>query len=237
VPGTSLIPTGVLPGFFGKVPSLGDFVSKRLPSPFIESWDEWLQDGLNASRDELGDLWLDLYLHGPIWRFLLPAGVAGSAAWIGVLMPSMDRGGRHFPFTIAAPVDRADRPLRTLGNREAWFDAMEEIALSALDDRVDIDTLDLHLLTARFADATTPHSLTQPERDRIVWSVVGEAGDSCATLIHDLADRVGAMQFARNSFWTTLGSKYVKPTLLVCPGLPRARMFATLLDGDIERWI
>src|SRR5690606_36950533 len=30
------------PGFYGKLPSRGDFVSRRLPADFIGQWDAWL---------------------------------------------------------------------------------------------------------------------------------------------------------------------------------------------------
>ena len=43
-----------LPGFYGKIPLLGDFVSRRLPRHFIEPWDSWLQSAFAASREQLG---------------------------------------------------------------------------------------------------------------------------------------------------------------------------------------
>ena len=33
--------TGV-PGWFGKLPGLGDFASRRLPDTFVAAWDRWL---------------------------------------------------------------------------------------------------------------------------------------------------------------------------------------------------
>ena len=43
----------ILPGFYGKLPSIGDFVSRRLPSDFIRPWDQWLQETLYLSKKEL----------------------------------------------------------------------------------------------------------------------------------------------------------------------------------------
>ena len=37
-------------------------------------------------------------------RFWLAPGVLTPDAWSGLLMPSVDRVGRHFPFTLAAPL-------------------------------------------------------------------------------------------------------------------------------------
>ena len=33
-------------GFYGKIPSQGDFVTRRLPWEFTSAWDDWLQQGV-----------------------------------------------------------------------------------------------------------------------------------------------------------------------------------------------
>jgi type VI secretion system protein ImpM len=90
------------PGWYGKLPSQGDFVWRRLPAGFIEPWDAWLQGGIACARVGLGEeAWLARYLVAPIRRFWLSPGLMGDAGWFGLLMPSIDRVGRHFPLTIA----------------------------------------------------------------------------------------------------------------------------------------
>ena len=56
---------GPVAGWYGKIPSLGDFASRRLPTEFIKPWDAWLQGSMAASRQILADRWLDLYLDQP----------------------------------------------------------------------------------------------------------------------------------------------------------------------------
>ena len=112
------------PGWFGKLPALGDFASRRLPDRFIARWDAWLQNGLLESRVVLGAQWLPTYLQGPILRFRIAAGVIDADGWQGVLMPSVDRVGRHFPLSIAAV---CDAPVT-----DAWFTALEDCALQVL---------------------------------------------------------------------------------------------------------
>ncbi|WP_225768844.1 type VI secretion system-associated protein TagF [Inquilinus sp. Marseille-Q2685] len=127
-----LIPGAEGPGIFGKLPWLGDFVTRRLPRSFVDPWDDWLQRGMAATRDALGETWLDSFLTAPVWRFLLPAGSAGPAM-AGLLMPSVDRVGRYFPLTLASPLEADPGPEAPL-RAAAWFDVLERTALAALDD-------------------------------------------------------------------------------------------------------
>ena len=92
-----MAPHPLAAGCYGKLPSLGDFVSRRLPRSFVQPWDAWLQRALAASRARLGAGWLETYLASPFWRFALAPGLCGPEAWVGVLMPSTDRVGRTFP--------------------------------------------------------------------------------------------------------------------------------------------
>src|SRR5205823_13132814 len=49
-------------GFYGKLPSHGDFLRRRVSDAFVGVWDGWLQECIAASRTALGARWLDLYL-------------------------------------------------------------------------------------------------------------------------------------------------------------------------------
>src|SRR5262249_51991550 len=89
-------------GFYGKLPCRGDFLQRRAPQDFVDVWDAWLQEGLHESRQRLQEAWLNTYLTGRVWRFVLSAGVCGSGVYAGVLVPSVDRVGRYFPLTLIA---------------------------------------------------------------------------------------------------------------------------------------
>src|SRR6478752_5324940 len=132
-------------GFFGKVTSHGDFVSRRLPASFKLPWDEWLQHGMQGSRNSLGDAWLDTYLSSPIWRFALAPGVCDANSWAGIVMPSVDRVGRHFPLTIAAGVEGDVALLDWVENAASWYDRLEELALESLREDFSLDALDAAL--------------------------------------------------------------------------------------------
>jgi type VI secretion system ImpM family protein len=108
-------------GWFGKIPSLGDFVTRRLPLNFVEPWDEWLSGELYEAQIALGGEWQAAYQHAPIRCFTLGQGVIGGRTWHGLLAPSVDRVGRQFPLTIAlSPKSAAASPPA----REWWRDLL-----------------------------------------------------------------------------------------------------------------
>ncbi|MET1077906.1 MAG: type VI secretion system-associated protein TagF [Pseudomonas sp.] len=99
-------------GFYGKIPVLGDFVTREVQRPLQVQLDTWLQSGLLALQGQRAD-WLEAYLVTPVWQFLLPPGICGEQACAGLLMPSVDRVGRYFPLLAWAelPGEVALRPL------------------------------------------------------------------------------------------------------------------------------
>jgi type VI secretion system protein ImpM len=155
-------------GFYGKLPSEGDFVTRRLPWEFTSVWDAWLQEGLQASREALGDRWLALYLSAPIWRFQVAPGVCGPLGWRGVFFASVDRVGRYFPLTLAF-VDPAPPGLGVLsGDADAWL-AVEDAALAGLAPTLPIAEFD------RMMEALTPPGgpAADPARPRVCLYTAG----------------------------------------------------------------
>lgn len=106
------------PGFFGKVRTHGDFVSRRLPAEFLTSWDEGLQEGMVLARQRFEAQWLSLYLNAPVWCFAWGPHVYGPTAWAGVLMSGVDRVGRYFPFTIAQAFEGLELERRLAGAKD-----------------------------------------------------------------------------------------------------------------------
>ena len=145
-------------GWFGKIPSVGDFVTRRLPPSFVRPWDQWLQTGMSESRRRMGERWVDVYLTFPVWRFLLPVGVLGSTAWTGVLMPSVDRVGRYFPLTLATPLNRSDFDGLGLNDLEVLLKGLEDAGLAGLDGE-HIDQFDLRIRGLPHSPRTTARSL------------------------------------------------------------------------------
>lgn len=170
-------------GIFGKLPALGDFLRAGLPGAFTTAWDDWVQSSMLATRDALGESWDAAYLSAPIWRFSLPAGMAGPQGMTGILMASVDRVGRHYPLTLAANHGDALTGLVHFTNRTV-FERLEAIALAALDDDTQRDDLiaavsDVQLVdTHPMSDTALPYHGAHPAAQMIAAQhVLQEHGD------------------------------------------------------------
>jgi type VI secretion system protein ImpM len=126
------------PGWFGKIPSLGDFATRRLPRTFVDPWDEWLSAELSEARFVLADTWPAIYAQAPIACFSLGLGTVDDHTWHGILVPSFDRVGRQFPLTIA--VGRPPHLSATMGRR--WWAALVVSGRRALEPACGADGVD-----------------------------------------------------------------------------------------------
>jgi len=233
---------GASPGFFGKLPTVGDFVSRRLPRNFLDPWDQWLQAAIASSREQLGDAWLDNYLISPIWRFALAAEVAGPLPCGGIMMPSVDRAGRYFPFTLASFLPMNTNLFQVAGNSNAWYEAAEAVALSVLEEEPpDIDSLDsqvdaLGLLTAAGAGESDVALSESGETCLKPWHVpmqsVAGLMDTFPAMLQGLTEK----RFGAYSLWWSAGSEQITPAMLVCEGLPPVKGYAAMLGGGWEEY-
>lgn len=218
-------------GFFGKLPSLGDFVTRELPRDFLDAWDDWLQRSIAESKASLGDAWLPTYLHSPIWRFVLLPGVCGDKGWAGILMPSVDKVGRYFPLTVAAALGDGVQPFQVLIDGTTWFEAAEDLALNVLDEeRVDADALAGSV--AALDNSALAGSLTDgPALQGGEWGL-RITGATAANLPSTVCHEMVRFQVGSYSIWWTPGSDVAAPMSLVAPDLPAPACFAYLLAGS-----
>jgi len=206
-------------GYFGKVSTHGDFVSRRLPAGLVAAWDEWLQQCIRASRERLGEQWLDHYLTSPVWRFAISPGVLGPDGVGGVMMPSVDRVGRYFPLMIAAT---GAPPLLEWMQRQApWFDAIDHLAR---------ESLDAGFTLARFD--TVPEPARDPASEPAAGSATAVRSAWRLPLEDDMRAAIAGAALQAHSLWWSEGSPSIDASLLVCQGMPPPQGFAAMLDGS-----
>lgn len=219
-------------GFYGKLPIIGDFVSRRLPSEFITPWDNWLQSAIAASRETLGENWLNCYLTSPIWRFLLSPGVCGDKAVAGIVMPSVDRVGRYYPLTVAVVFEQSP-PLPflfTAGN--TWFEQLEDVALTGLEGSLDLQDFDQ--LIQSIPDLPMPDQASVMQKmpaDKKAFYVSMENVEHATDAFIALNEQLLTQFMSGYSLWCNAGSDHVPSALLVYEGLPPIGEFVELLRG------
>ncbi|MFI3187135.1 MAG: type VI secretion system-associated protein TagF [Methylococcaceae bacterium] len=220
-------------GFYGKLPIVGDFVSRRLPNEFISSWDGWLQSAIAASREELGNDWLTSYLTSPIWRFLLSPGLCGNQAVAGIMMPSVDRVGRYYPLTVAVLIEPSIQLPLLFTSGNVWFEQLEDAALSGLEGNLDVNAFDQLIQSIPSFELPVSSSLAQnsaveKKYFHIAIENVDRIGDAFVQLNSDLL----ASFMPGYSLWHSTGSEHVQPALLACQGLPAIGRFSEFLKGQ-----
>jgi type VI secretion system protein ImpM len=124
----------ILPGFYGKMPATGDFVTRRLPGDFVRAWDRWLAQHLVPL---IGS---ESWPRSTALRFL--AGPAFFGASAGIILQSADRVGRQFPLSVVAQLPEASVQL---ARADAWFSRIEEAAVAAQNGELTPDELDTAL--------------------------------------------------------------------------------------------
>ncbi|HZV92737.1 MAG TPA: type VI secretion system-associated protein TagF [Caldimonas sp.] len=246
------------PGWYGKLPTLGDFASRRLEADFIEPWDLWLGEGLQAQRDALGEGWLDAYLQSPVWRFVLQPGALASfepsLAIVGILMPSVDRVGRYFPLTIAASMRFLPGEARQFDALLEWLRRLEDTGLAALQQDWTIGRLEEALV-----EVGSPIQMLQGREDRLapnrrsIEAALSSGGfvdlqqpldrDDIAMLLVDVARPVGFASVPPGDAHRRPGERGVAlwladtgspPRLLLSRGLPAQADFVAMFSGAAE---
>jgi type VI secretion system protein ImpM len=222
-------------GWYGKLPVNGDFVTRRLPTAFIEPWDAWLNAMIAGSRERLGAAWRDAFLSAPAWRFVLAPGVIGLQGWAGLIVPSVDSVGRYFPLTVASGLPHGNiDPVATLVRANHWYAEVEPVVGIALSPEAELGTFDAQLANRRFpgelvatleeTDETIP---PRSRGQRALWIPLGpefqgEAG------FRGLAKPLAGPYSA----WLAEESQIFGRSLMLCEKLPAVDQFCAMLDGQ-----
>jgi len=235
-PAVTQTPMDRSPGFFGKLPGQGDFISRRLPADFIRGWDAWLQAGLHDSRRVLGEDWFGLYLISPIWRFVLAPGTVNDTGWAGLLMPSVDRVGRYFPLTVACALPSWISPSGVFTEGNGWFEQAQTAMLNALQDtwlaeQLETTLVELGGVPCGTASEGPPASAAVDELRACRYGLarLSQLQQGLPAMIDRPCNRL----IHGHSVWWSEGSERLRPSLLALSGLPKPATFSALCSG---RW-
>lgn len=220
-------------GLYGKLPVKRDFVAENVPRGFIQRYEPWLQGSIAASRITLGPRWQAVYYAAPIWRFWLGPQVCGAGV-VGAMMPSIDGVGRAFPLTVmTAAGDGAvfDRPEND--PQDAWFEAVEDLLLTALDADCDYPGL-----LERLAGLPEPASIPRPAApagatayaDGLVAASGALGGKPPFEALRQAQDHA---DLETGVVWWTIGGERTPPTVLAGRVMPPADQYRGFLEGFV----
>jgi type VI secretion system protein ImpM len=235
-------------GFYGKLPSHGDFLRRRVSDAFVDAWDAWLRECLASSRSALGARWLDVYLTSPAWRFVCAPGACGPAPVIGLLAPSVDQVGRYFPLTLVAQLPEDVCLVTAAAASSPFFDSAERLVIETLAaEQVDFDRFDQGVLALEedlSPVALAPPTLLDPAAVSVLtetpqaWQLPLGTSFELGSAFEQLLSCQLESKYRPLVLWWTDGSAVVEPSWLVLKGLPSPTLYPGLLEGawTEHRW-
>lgn len=132
--------------WFGKLPSAGDFISRRMPYGVQQFWDRWCAGGMEVLKERSHTSGWGFWGSTPKWAFVVPAQPGVPFGQFGIFAPSCDRVGRNFPFLVTTAIlgDNVVNILLRAGPISlGWCDVISLAQLS----RAAMDVVDAQLAT------------------------------------------------------------------------------------------
>ncbi len=221
-------------GFYGKLPTYGDFIQKRLPQNFINPWHQWLQSGMLAARKHEPENWLTYYLNCPAWCFVLSAGICGSQAVAGVTIPSVDKVGRYFNFTMASILPDETMPCSFASTCHQWLADIKSLAVAILDDDMDQQSIEESInsqsLELNYSPEASATFEIEPDQARLVYAESTGITEQLPGLLHNMI----LHEHDRYGLWWHNGSSQVSAQTVACADMPPATTYLGLMmDEDL----
>lgn len=219
-------------GFYGKLPTYGDFIQKRLPTDFINPWHEWLQSGMMACRERDQEGWMSYYLNCPAWNFVLASGICGQQPVAGVTIPSVDRVGRYFNFTMASILPSEVNPPVFASTQSQWLEGLENLALSVLEEDLDQDGIE-RLINESAAELNwNPDSRSVFSSGEDYARVIPDNASSTSEMLSGMLHQMISREHERYGLWWHHGSSQVGAQLLSCANMPSGEIYLGLMMDE-----
>lgn len=220
-------------GFYGKIPSKGDFIQRNLQPGFTLAWDNWLQGCMESSKAELGQDWLNTYLVSPLWRFALSPNLLTPNAVVGVMMPSVDSVGRYFPLTLAQELPNTTSLLEVAMRADQWFLSAEDLLLSSLSADLNLVEFEQALAELKMQSTEIGFQSSSTSEGRISWSAdLHNGADLLSCGLQQHFSQTVLSKLPDFSMWWTCGSDSLAPVSLFYAGLPPQQEYKKFLNGD-----
>lgn len=188
--------------WFGKLPCVGDFCSQNMSAYLLGTLDAWLSKALQEGQETHGNAWTQAYFETPMHGFLwgkntlhtLPGDVVA-----GVMMPSVDKAGREFPFILMEQISAHPKLPLCTQSLNNWFLHAHCLCADALNEEWSLDRLNhalADLPTLQWAHHNTNATTAKPGHSQ--WFRIEFSGH-----IHKMLECAGLPQ--AHAFETLLG--------------------------------
>ncbi|MBI5276027.1 MAG: type VI secretion system-associated protein TagF [Burkholderiales bacterium] len=126
-------------GLFGKLPAVGDFVSRGFSPTLCEKLDELIQAALDAASRHAIDTRQVMENAWPVMMALRPGALAPTG-FAGLWFPSQDRVGRAFPLCIGLEIPESPSPALPWPSHSTAVELMR-LAMEATQNGLGVDEL------------------------------------------------------------------------------------------------
>lgn len=185
-------------GWYGKLPSAGDFLKRRFPETLWQQWTQWFQVGLmNWQHDEeqrpQGER---QFGSAPVWNFVVPPMLGSQLVQMGCLLPARDNVGRQYPVCALITFSSQNWSQARLAMAGEWYQQLGRSLLHAVRNRYSAEQLDQMLLSM-------PPLPPAPEQDAKsdILDVIGHADRPGNLSWRQVSDCFDPQQYT--SFWWT----------------------------------
>ncbi|CCG88438.1 type VI secretion system protein ImpM [Erwinia piriflorinigrans CFBP 5888] len=135
-------------GWYGKLPSAGDFLKRRFPDALFNAWSHWFQLGLldwKQSEEQRPDSGRQ-FASAPVWNFVVPPLLGSRLVQMGCLLPARDSVGRQYPVCALLSYNLTHWSPQRLARAGEWYQQLGRTLLLGVRNGYSAEQLDGALL-------------------------------------------------------------------------------------------
>jgi type VI secretion system protein ImpM len=217
-------------GFFGKLPSHGDFLRRNLPGDAAGRLQAWLQEGFSRLGDLAPGEREQRMATAPAWRFPASPGLIAREAVTGVMVASRDKVGRVYPCLALASLGASDAA--SAANCGRWSEHVEMLVRTAVAQGLNGDHLAEALL-----ELGRPEPAGEPRPFEVATIDAGvrvdvEATPTLAGNMVEAARATAPADGAVSLWWRVVGPS---PCMFWLRGLPVDEVFESLFASPAAK--
>ncbi|MGK6714682.1 type VI secretion system-associated protein TagF [Serratia marcescens] len=152
-------------GWYGKLPSAGDFLQRRLPDPVVNNWAARLQAGDSQARCAGPNG--HPFSNAPVWNFVIPATLGSPYVQMGCLLPARDRVGRRYPICALRLFSLQEWRPQQLNMAASWYQQLGHTLLNGVRNGFSAEQID------RTLQAIPALPSPPAEADSEILSIIG----------------------------------------------------------------